>query len=104
MQNTGALMEHLHEGRILGLSVLHADQEAVSNHFAGRKMEGQEVVFQQKGSAPIVEEAMAWYSTTVHQIIPAGDHHLVLCEVHDCDRDHDKQPLLYYNGYQRLGE
>ena len=52
----------------------------------------------------VIEEALAWYCTKVYQIIPAGDHFLILCEVTDLGRAENGIPLVYWSGYRTVSE
>jgi len=92
-------------GKCVGISILAANQKAISNQFAGFNKEELEVpMTKRKTGATIVDKALAWYCTTVTQIIPAGDHFLVLCEIADLGRAADGQPLVYWSGYRTTSE
>ena len=92
----------LEPGIPLGISILTEDMVVESNHFAKIKKLETPPSFLLKEKAPILEEAHAWYSTRVEQLIPAGDHDLVLCRVIDLEARKDENPLIYYQGYQKL--
>ena len=88
----------------VGISILASDQKAISNQFAGFNKEDIEVPMTVIAGATVVDKALAWYSTTVTQIIPAGDHYLILCEIQDLGRAEDGQPLVYWSGYRTTSE
>ena len=92
-------------GKTVGISILAANQKHISNQFAGFNKE--ELVIpmtKTTAGATVIDKALAWYSTKIHQIIPAGDHFLILCEVMDLDRAEDGNPLIYWSGYRTTSE
>jgi len=95
----------LKKGKQIGISILSASQKDISNQFAGFNKEEIEVpMTKTKTGAMVIDKALAWYATRIHQIIPAGDHCLVLCEIQDLGRAADGQPLVYWSGYRTTTE
>ena len=85
-----------------GVSILADDQEAYSNHFAGRKAEGVEVRFVRKRDMPMIDGAVAHLVARVVGAHLAGDHTLYIGQVEYLEWQ-DRQPLLFYAGqYRRL--
>jgi flavin reductase (DIM6/NTAB) family NADH-FMN oxidoreductase RutF len=85
-----------------GVSVLAEDQEPLSNHFAGRTLEGLHIRFTQRCGVPLLEGAVAYFVARVIDIHPAGDHTLYVGRVEHFESREDK-PLLFYAGqYQQL--
>jgi flavin reductase (DIM6/NTAB) family NADH-FMN oxidoreductase RutF len=76
--------------------------EGVSNHFAKMATLSPPPAFVEKAAAPVLEDAHAWYATKVEQLMPAGDHILVLCKVMDLAASPEKNPLIYYQGYKKI--
>ena len=96
-----AIYPLLKVGKTVGISILEASQKHISNQFAGFNQEEVEVPMTQKATgSTIVNKALAWYCTTIQQIIPAGDHSLIFCEIQDLGRSEDGQPLVYWSGYR----
>jgi len=92
-------------GKTVGISILEATQHDISNQFAGNNKEESAVPMSKTPEgATIINKALAWYSTKVYQIIPAGDHFLILCEVKDLGRADDGNPLVYWSGYRTVSE
>lgn len=88
-------------GSTVGISILAANQKSISNQFAGFNQEELVVAMTKvDAGATVVDNALAWYSTTIQQIIPAGDHYMILCEINDLERAADGQPLVYWSGYR----
>lgn len=85
-----------------GVSVLAEDQEAVSNHFAGKRIEGLHTGFTLRDGIPLLDGAVAHFIVDVSEVHPAGDHTLYIGQVKYLSW-RDAQPLLFYGGnYQRL--
>lgn len=103
VDENSAILEHLAIDKAVGISILCDNQLNISNQFAGFNEEDIEVDFLKKGTAHIIDDCLAWYSTKIQQIIPAGDHSLILCEVLDLDRVGERDPILFYAGYRQVG-
>lgn len=85
-----------------GVSVLSEDQEALSNHFAGRPVGGLDIPFIMREGVPLLDGAVAHFIVQVIDAHPAGDHTLYVGRVEYFEWRDDK-PLLFYAGkYQRL--
>ena len=85
-----------------GISVLNEDQEVLSNHFAGRTVEGLHIRFTDRLGVPLLEGAVAYFVVQVHDIHLAGDHTLYIGRVEHFE-SRDDRPLLFYAGkYQQL--
>jgi flavin reductase (DIM6/NTAB) family NADH-FMN oxidoreductase RutF len=93
----------LHEGTRLGISVLEARQEELSDHFAGRPVSANlEPRFQLVHDTPLVEGALAHLATRVVRSYWGGDHSLFLAQV-DYAHYGEGEPLLFHGGrYERL--
>lgn len=92
-------------GTTVGISVLAATQQHISNQFAGfNKVDIEVPMIKMKAGAAVVAKALAWYSTEVYQIIPVGDHFLILCEIQDLDRAAKGNPLIYWSGYRTTSD
>lgn len=70
-----------------GVSVLERGQIALARHFGLNsgattdKFAGQG--WSSLGGMPVLDEALAWFACRVVQVVPGGDHQLVLAEVVD---------------------
>ena len=104
VKENAALFSLLEVDKKVGISILAANQKAISNQFAGFNKEDIEVPMTTAAGVTLVDKALAWYSTTITQIIPAGDHYLILCEIQDLGRAEDGQPLVYWSGYRTTSE
>jgi len=85
-----------------GISVLAEDQEKLSNHFAGRTVQGLHLRFITREGIRLLDGAVAYFVVRVSDIHPAGDHTLYIGRV-DYFESRDDRPLLFYAGkYDQL--
>jgi flavin reductase (DIM6/NTAB) family NADH-FMN oxidoreductase RutF len=86
-----------------GVSVLRADQEAVSNHFAGRPDSEVAAPFESLDGFPVIVGAVAQLVCRIVDRYDTGDHTLFVGEVETL-LHREGQPLLYFGGdYRRVG-
>ena len=92
----------LSAGKIYGISVLAEDQQILSDHFAGRTVEGVQVRFISRSGAMLLEGAIACFVVRVRNVHLAGDHTLYVGSVEHYEQREDR-PLLFYGGrYEQL--
>jgi flavin reductase (DIM6/NTAB) family NADH-FMN oxidoreductase RutF len=83
-----------------GVSVLACEQGHISQHFAGRPVDGREIPLIDVAGMPLVEGALTHVVTRVVDAHPAGDHTLFIGEVeHFAHRPGD--PLIFHSGGYR---
>lgn len=102
VMNENQLNNYLEKGAKVGISILDEQGEDVSNHFAKITLLDNPPEFIEKEETPVLTQSHAWYATTVEELIPAGDHVLVLCSVKALEANLDANPLIYYKGYKKL--
>lgn len=104
VKKSGSLMNHLSKGKAVSISILTEDQINISNQFAGQNKSPIDIKFKVHQNAPsTIENCLAWYTTVVQEIISAGDHYLIMCQINDLKRNEtDAKPLLYYSGYKSI--
>jgi 3-hydroxy-9,10-secoandrosta-1,3,5(10)-triene-9,17-dione monooxygenase reductase component len=82
------------------VNVLAAQQEWLCRAFAS-KAEGKfENVSYRLSSAglPVLDGIVAWFDCDLYAVHEAGDHFIVLGQVHSLDIGHDGSPLLFLRG------
>ena len=96
------MADTVQQGRVFALSFLAADQQPLSDHFAdedrGFGLEEFTDVDTHAGvtGAPLLDGASAWLDCEVHDVLPGGDHLLVLGRVvHTAIADDADSALLY---------
>ena len=92
-----------------GVTVLAANQEEISNIFAGRVPDTEDRLAGLKtetlsSGAPFISGGLSFFDCRVTQEIPLGTNTLFIAEVLDARAQDDGEPLLYFNQkYQKLG-
>ncbi|BEP16208.1 flavin reductase family protein [Acidothermaceae bacterium B102] len=95
---TSSTWSVLQTARRLGISILAADQEAVGRQLAAKtpdRFAGLSWRATTDG-AVLLDGATGWLETSVSQVVRAGDHDIVVLEVHDLHADHDVSPLVFH--------
>lgn len=100
--------EMITHARTFGITLLSAQQQVISNRFAGRvpesvkRFEGIET-FTLESGAPFLRGGMAFFDCRVVATYQAGTHHVLIAQVLAVQTDETQQPLLYFNrDYRRL--
>lgn len=100
-RDTG-MADIVQQGRVFALSLLAADQRPLSDHFSddgrGLGLEEFEGVATHSGvtGAPLLDGASAWLDCELHDVLPGGDHLLVLGRVvHTAIAEEATDALLY---------
>jgi flavin reductase (DIM6/NTAB) family NADH-FMN oxidoreductase RutF len=83
-----------------GINILSEHQESLSNHFAGRVVEGLQVHFVRHSGVPLIVDAAAHFVVRKVEEHRAGDHTLYIGEVEHFEFN-DEKPLLFYAGRYR---
>lgn len=90
----------------IGISVLAEDQGAMARQIASRQADERfvEVPLRNTGSsARFIAGAPVWFECTFAEEHPAGDHTIVLLEVHRGGADPTLKPLVFYgSAFRRL--
>ncbi len=85
-------------GSLLGISILTHEQRALSDRFARKVPHGAYDDVRIAGGsqrAPLLEGALGHVTAVVVEMIPSGDHTIVLCDVTSAHAGGDGTPLLY---------
>jgi flavin reductase (DIM6/NTAB) family NADH-FMN oxidoreductase RutF len=88
----------LSAGTAIGISILNAEQRTLSDRFASKVGFGayDDVRIAEKDQqAPLLEGALGHITATVVDMIPSGDHTIVLCDVLTAQAASNGIPLLY---------
>ncbi|ROS32173.1 flavin reductase family protein [Amycolatopsis thermoflava] len=107
MQNSSSTWPKLRYRPKLGLSVLAEDQAAAGRRLSlksGDRFAGLDWQVSEDG-ALFVLGATAWFDCSVHTEVPAGDHTVVLLEVHGLQTKPDVAPLVFHGSrFRRLDD
>jgi flavin reductase len=83
---------------VVGISILKAEQRALSDRFATKVASGaydHVRIADQAHQAPLLAGSLGHITASVAQLIPSGDHTIVLCDVTSAHAESDGIPLLY---------
>lgn len=104
------MAEVVQAGGVFALSFLAADQQPLSERFAdpargfGVEEFADVPTHTAETGAPLLDGAAAWLDCTVHDVLPGGDHLIVLGEVQHARIGTAGDALLYTpEGYDRWG-
>lgn len=90
-----------------GISILSADQEPISRHFAGQPNPEVAVHYARLAGAPVLATSIGALACRVERVLDGGDHLIVLGAVEalrSVDGADGADPLLYFQGrYRQLG-
>lgn len=93
---------------VYAISMLAAEQEALSNRFAGiepgvlDRFEGLDLAIAETGS-PLLPDALAWLDCRVTESLDTSTHTIFVAEVLYAHVNPDAAPLVYHNrGYRLL--
>lgn len=82
------------------VNVLGEDQEEICQKLATKtadKFDGVNHRYSEAG-LPILDDIVAWIDCTLHAVLGAGDHFLVLGEVHSLNVERHSRPLIFWRG------
>lgn len=82
------------------VNVLADDQEWLCRRFASKLENKFEEVSHRLSEAglPILDNVVAWIDCTLHAVHEAGDHFIVLGEVHALAVERNVRPLIFFHG------
>lgn len=88
------------ESNKFSVNILSAEQQELSQLFAGQLKENKNVLFKNLNSLPVIEDAVAQITCEVTNTYVEGDHTLFIGKVTAIEVT-DKDPLLFFNGRYR---
>lgn len=101
------LVRAVRGSRRYAVSVLAHDQELLARRFAmpgaGRALDffTSAPMRARTTGAPVLEDCLVWFDCTLHSVLPAGDHALLVGRVAAAD-GRPGEPLLYRDGQYRF--
>ncbi|MGB2920424.1 MAG: flavin reductase family protein [Mycobacterium sp.] len=106
VQNTSTTWPRLQEVPYLGISVLGESHDATARALAaktGDRFAGLETASSERG-AVFVHGTSVWLESAIEQLIPAGDHTIVILRVSDITVHPDVPPIVFHRStFRRLG-
>ncbi|MGW0036830.1 flavin reductase family protein [Gordonia sp. NPDC003376] len=84
-------------GMRVGLSVLAHDQDRICRSLSGAGDRFADIDWTTDPSGSVfVEKATTWLDCSVHDLVPAGDHRIVLFRVHGHRVEDGSEPLVFH--------
>lgn len=103
IDNEARMARLLERGMHFGVSVLSANQEGLSRHFAGQRNSATEVRFVWHMGVPYIVDAAAFFLCRATECHVTGDHTVYLAEIEHFERS-SLPPLVFCAGcYAALG-
>lgn len=107
VQNTSTTWPKLQGAPRLGISVLGESHDAAARTLAARtgdRFAGLETVSRSSG-AVFIKGTSLWLESEIEQLIPAGDHTIVVLRVGDVAIDAQVAPIVFHrSSFRRLGD
>jgi 3-hydroxy-9,10-secoandrosta-1,3,5(10)-triene-9,17-dione monooxygenase reductase component len=83
------------------VNILGADQEHVCRVFASKEPDKFAAVkwsATEHTGSPLIDGALAWIDCDIEQVLPGGDHDIVVGRVRNLDASDTAGPLVFYRG------
>ncbi|MEV6791998.1 flavin reductase family protein [Streptomyces sp. NPDC051320] len=95
---------HIERAATTVINFLGADQESLARRFATSGIDrfAAPTAWRRLPTGePVLDEVAGWLRLSVEQIIPAGDHRIVVARVEDSWLDPTRRPLVFHDGAYR---
>jgi flavin reductase (DIM6/NTAB) family NADH-FMN oxidoreductase RutF len=106
VQNTSTTWPKLKDLPRLGISVLGESHDEAARALAARtgdRFGGLKTVSTENG-AVFIDGTSVWLESTIHQLVKAGDHTIVILRVNDITVHPDVAPIVFHRSmFRRLG-
>lgn len=102
---SAVILAHFRSSGFLGINVLNETQRELSIHFAraGEDRFGTVEWFAGRTGVPLIPDVLATFECSLVNAVTAGDHEILIGEVHYAESKEGK-PLLYFDrGYREIG-
>jgi flavin reductase (DIM6/NTAB) family NADH-FMN oxidoreductase RutF len=97
LDNTSQLLSRVTTGVRLGINILSSGQHQIATRFAKKGNDKFDAVdWSEEDGAPRISGCHAWAAVTVEQLVPAGDHTVVLGGVVGAAAAPGLSPLTYH--------
>jgi flavin reductase (DIM6/NTAB) family NADH-FMN oxidoreductase RutF len=108
IDNKSANLEAFKKNQYFSLSILSQSQQGLAQEFSKTQNQskwGHEPHFFGQFGSPIFSNSLGYFECQRHQIIKAGDHHIIIGEIFDFAQLSNQKPLIYNQGsYAQLAE
>jgi flavin reductase (DIM6/NTAB) family NADH-FMN oxidoreductase RutF len=106
VQNTSETWPKLKDLPVLGISVLGESHDSAAKTLAaktGDRFAGLDTTSSDRG-AVFIHGTSVWLESAIEQVVPAGDHSIVVLRVHQLTVHDDIAPIVFHRStFRRLG-
>ena len=82
----------------LSVNILNSKQEFISKRFSEKESDWNSIKFKEsKNNTPIINNCLSNIDCKIIEIIPKGDHKIIICKVLEASFNKEKKPLIYFN-------
>jgi flavin reductase (DIM6/NTAB) family NADH-FMN oxidoreductase RutF len=110
INRSSPFLEYVRSAEAFAVSVLASDQQQVAAYFAARGRTPEPAGFatvpttSEETGAPIIDGCLSWFDCTVEDLLPGGDHEILIGRVAAAG-GRTGEPLVYWaGGYRALTE
>ncbi len=100
VDNKSSNLSAFQKAKNFSLSILSEQQLLLAQEFAkpANEKKWQVEEYLSAKSAPIFENSIGYFECERHEIVVAGDHHIIIGKVVGCSKLKEGKPLLYLSG------
>ena len=106
INRSSSLLDYVRSAKAFAVSVLASDQQQVADYFATRGRTPESAGFAtvrttaRQTNAPIIDGCLSWFDCTVEDVLPGGDHEILVGRVVAAG-GRTGEPLVYWSGGYR---
>lgn len=103
-ENTARTLPIVRDAARFAVNVLASDQLAISRVFASKRPEQDkfaDVGHELRHGVPLLAGTLGWLACDLQQLVPAGDHTILIGAVTAMELTADRDPLIWYRGTYR---
>ena len=103
IQNNSDMFQYWCNTERYAINILSADQADLSGQCAkpGDHLLSEGQSFQSASGVPLLHGAVASFEMKLVQVVPAGDHHILIGEITEYINNEDIAPLVFHKGQYR---
>lgn len=99
VQKTSSTWPKIARGSAIGVSILNSDQDQLCRQLASKDRENRFTSVDcntLNSGAILLHGAAAWFECSIYAVHEAGDHDVVILEIHDLGMDSEVTPLVFH--------
>lgn len=103
-ENTARTLPIVRDAARFAVNVLASDQRQISHVFASKRPEQDKfaaVAHEIRHGVPLLAGTLGWLACDLQQLVPAGDHTILIGAVTDMEHTPGRDPLIWYQGTYR---